>query len=72
MWMASRVELELSETWAIWKHMHLRMKVVEFVETLSLIEEFWIAVNTGFAIHALTTGLPSLIAAPFAKVNFSI
>jgi hypothetical protein len=48
------------------------MKVVEFVETLSLIEEFWIAVNTGFAIHALTTGLPSLIAAPFAKVNFSI
>jgi len=54
------------------KIMHSRTKVVAFVETSSSIEESWIVANIGFAIHALTTGLPSQIAAPFAKVNFNI
>ncbi|GJN17853.1 hypothetical protein PR202_gb04956 [Eleusine coracana subsp. coracana] len=33
-----------------WKIMHLRMKVVAFVEILSSIEEFWIVANTGRAL----------------------
>ncbi|CAL9175082.1 unnamed protein product [Musa hybrid cultivar] len=54
------------------KILNLRMKDVEYVQMSSLIEGFWTVATIGSVLHVLTTGLPSQIAAQFAKMSFSL